>query len=614
MKRLSIFSFLVIAIAITAFAQAPDTLWTRTYGGTGDDQFWNMDLTSDGGFICVGPTTSFGSGQNDIYLVKINAVGTQQWHRTFGGSDNDFACSVQQTADGGFIIIGTTYSYGSGRDDFYLIKTNASGAQQWYRVFGGSNYEWGNGVQQTGDLGYIIVGSTSSYGAGNEDVYVIKTDSTGSPQWERTLGGSDYDHGHKVQQTTDGGYIIVGSTASFGAGNYDVYLIKLDIIGNMQWYRTYGGSGNDYGYMTRQTNDGGFIIGGRTESFGSGDSDGYLIKTDATGTQQWQRTFGGVNYEQLARIQQTSDGGYITSGYTASYGSGNYDLYLIKTDASGNLQWDCTFGGSGNDYGGSSLQTSDWGYIMAGHTQSFGAGGSDGYLIRLAGSPLDLMVTLTPQITPVTIPSGGGGFLFDVEIANNTTSPQAFDIWTQVELPNVGVVPILNRSNLTIPASANFNRTLSQTVPAQAPAGNYLYYAYIGDYPWTVEHFDCFPFEKQGTEGEGYLGDSEDWACYGWFDDEEAVRIQDSGFGIQSCNPNPFNASTVARFELRDASQVKLAVYNIAGREVAVLADGWQTAGAHNVEWEASSMPSGVYFARLDAGGDSQTRKLILLK
>jgi hypothetical protein len=191
-------------------------------------------------------------------------------------------------------------------------------------------------VQQTTDGGYIIVGGTNSFGNGNRDAYLIKTDGNGVEQWNQTFGGVEFDLGNSVKQTTDGGYIITGRTVSFGAGDKDVYLVKTDASGAEQWYQTFGGSAFDLGTCVHQTSDGGYIIAGGTNSSGSGDRDAYLIKTDSNGTQQWNETFGGSAFEVANSVQLTSDGGYIVVGGTDSFGNGNRDVFLIKTSGNGN--------------------------------------------------------------------------------------------------------------------------------------------------------------------------------------------------------------------------------------------------------------------------------------
>ena len=204
---------------------------------------------------------------------------------------------------------------------------------------------------------------------------VLFSSSPATADWDETFGGTEQDRGESVQNTADGGFIIAGSTESKGEGGRDVWLIKTDCRGTVQWDRTYGGSGDDCGHSVRQTADGGYIIVGKTTSYGAGEDDVWLIKTDSEGNHQWDRTFGETGGDVGFDVQQTSDGAYIVTGYTDSYGPSPSDLWLIKTDAGGNELWNRKFGGAEADSGQSILEASDGGYVIAGSTTSFGAGG-----------------------------------------------------------------------------------------------------------------------------------------------------------------------------------------------------------------------------------------------
>ena len=348
-------------------------MFNKTFGGSSNDYVYAVQLTSDGGYILAGYTSSYGAGGNYAWLIKTDAYGNKVWEKIFEG---DRANAVQQTSDGGYILAGETQSNGAD-----LIKTDANGSKVWDNIFGGAT---ANAVQQTSDGGYILAGRTGSIGAGYEDVWLIKTDTDGNKVWEWTFGGNDFDEAHAVQQTSDGGYILAGWTQSYGAGYADAWLIKTDADGNKVWDRTFGGIGWDQADAVQQTSDGGYILAGWTESYGAGRSDVWLIKTDADGNEVWDRTFGGSDYDEANAVQQMSDGGYILAGWTQSYGAGNgnADAWLIKTDADGNEVWDRTFGGSGWDEADAFQQTSDKGYILAGYTLSYGSGNGDAWLIK----------------------------------------------------------------------------------------------------------------------------------------------------------------------------------------------------------------------------------------
>ncbi len=255
-------------------------------------------------------------------------------------------------------------------------------ATRWTRAFGGKNWDAGAAITQTADGGYIIAGVTRSFGAGGDDVWLIRTDSLGDTLWTQTYGGPGDDLGASVQPTTDGGYIVTGWTNSFGAGGDDVWLIRTDSLGDTLWTRTYGGRWTDAGSEVQPTADGGYVLAGGTTSFGAGSFDVYLIRTDANGGALWTTTFGGKVWDDSYSVQQTSDGGYVLAGMTRSFGAGNHDAYLIKTDADGSAVWTRAFGGDSSDYGYSVQQTADGGYVMVGFTESFGAGGEDVWLVK----------------------------------------------------------------------------------------------------------------------------------------------------------------------------------------------------------------------------------------
>jgi len=292
------------------------------------------------------------------------------------------AYALVQTTDGGYALGGYTNSSGAGSYDCWLAKTDAFGNMIWNQTYGGTGEDVAYALVQTTDGGYALAGWTTSFGDGNPFAWLVKTDSAGDMQWNSTCGGGHCEYAWDLVQTTDGGYALAGLTWPIGASFYDFWLAKTDASGNAQWSKHYGGSFHDWGRAIVQTSDGGYALTGLTACLGAGIADVWLVKTDASGDMMWYQTYGGTNIDEAWALVQTTDGGYALAGYTTSFGAGGHDCWLVKTDASGNMQWNKTYGGTSRDYAYALVQTSDGGYALAGMTESFGAGSSDFWLIK----------------------------------------------------------------------------------------------------------------------------------------------------------------------------------------------------------------------------------------
>ena len=365
-------------------ASSPSPYFCKAIGGENDDGGYSLIQTSDGGYAITGYTKSFGAGEGDVYVVKLDANGNLQWTTTIGGPEIEEGVSLIQTSDGGYAIAGVTQSFGAGEDDAYVVKLDANGNLQWTKTIGGKKEDVGFSLIQTSDGGYAIAGATTSFGAGGWDAYLVKLDANGNLQWTKTIGGKEDDKGYSLIQTSDGGYAITGYTKSFGAGGWDVYVVKLDANGNLQWTKTIGGPGNEIGFSLIQTSDGGYAITGPTYSFGAGGADFYVVKLNANGNLQWTTTIGGKEEDVGISLIQTSDGGYAIAGSTTSSGVGEADFYVVKLDANGKPQWTKTIGAKNKNLIKSSIiQTSDGSYVIAGTTGSFGAGKRDVYVVKL---------------------------------------------------------------------------------------------------------------------------------------------------------------------------------------------------------------------------------------
>ncbi|MFN5784486.1 MAG: T9SS type A sorting domain-containing protein [Flavobacteriia bacterium] len=401
-------------------------------GGAQEDFAYSFQQTEDNGFIVAGRTFSFGTGGWECYMSRFNNNGDTLWTKTFGNVLYDELQDVDTTSDGGFIAVGhTTTTDWSG--NVYLIRTNANGTLLWSKEYGGATglSDKGYSVRETSDGGFIISGTTASFGAGGDDVYVLKTNSTGTVLWTTTIGSAGVNEaGREVQQTSDGGYIVAGYSDGLGTSFYDVYLVKLNATGTVQWKKTYGGSSYDFAYTVQQTTDNGYIIGATTSSFGAGDYNAYLLKTDGNGVLQWSKTYGKTGEDRAQCARQTSDGGYILCGRSNSFGAGNFDATLYKTDATGNLLWTKGYGGSGDDQGWYVREIGTNSYVFCGYTVSFGAGIKDALLVKTDanGAPGCNVITATgftaSSVTSVTSTVGTsstGGVLINPSTAVRNT-------------------------------------------------------------------------------------------------------------------------------------------------------------------------------------------------
>ncbi len=348
--------------------------WEKVFGGSKDDESRSIVQTSDGGFAVLGTTKSKGLGVGDIWLLKLNDLGNKTWEKTFGGSKDEAAEFIVQTSDGGFVVVGYTYSKGLGANDGWVLKLDASGGIVWEKTFGGRNFDSLSYVVQTSDGGFAVVGYTSSKGSGGDDLWVLKLDSSGDKTWEKLFGGSYDDTANSIVQTSDGGFAVMGTIQNTSSSDdKDLWLLKLNASGNKTWEKTFGGRGREYPKAIVQMSDGSFVIAADKDDKISMDFDVWILKLNPSGNKTWEKTFGGSKWDSSYSIVQTSDGGFAVVGYTESKGSGDKDGWLLKLDASGDKTWEKVFGWSEKDVFHSIVQTSDGGFAITGYTHSKGA-------------------------------------------------------------------------------------------------------------------------------------------------------------------------------------------------------------------------------------------------
>jgi len=368
-KILAIMFLLIFTSFLSLNAQ-----WAKTYGGIYNEWPRSIQQTSDGGYIVAGETSSFGAGSDDFWILKFASDGSNEWQKTYGGSLYDVAHSIQQTSDGGYVVAGETSSFGNEGQDIWVLKLASDGGSEWQRTYGGDEIVSAPSILQTVDGGYIVAGRISITGEDKwgYDIWILKLTSDGEIEWQKIYGGNRNDSASFLKQRDDGGYIVVGHTESFGAGGVDIWIISLSSAGNIEWQKAYGGSEVEEVNSFQQTSDGGYIAAGRTESFGAGENDFWILKLTSDGDIEWQKTYGESEGEGASSIQQTIDGGYIVAGSTniyAEWGSNSRGkIWILKLSSTGATEWKHAYGGGYTHSASSIRQTSDGGYIVTGST------------------------------------------------------------------------------------------------------------------------------------------------------------------------------------------------------------------------------------------------------
>jgi PKD repeat protein/predicted secreted protein len=411
---------LVFILLLVPFASAKGPVvverWNQTYGGPEDDIGQYFYQITDQGFLILAYTNSYGSGGTDAWIIRTDASGNELSNRTYGGLKNDSFRVAKQMGNGDWLLSGLTDSYGAGKLDAWLMRTDEPGNEKWNKTYGGTGNDQARGLTIPDNNSILLTGWTNSFGAGQMDAWLIRTYANGTLNWSKTIGGPLDEKLRSISKTTDGGYILCGETNSRGFGDSDGWLVKTDGNGNELWNRTFGGPGYDMFYTMNRTNDDGYAITGSTNSFGNGGNDTWLFRVDSNGNELWNRTFGGPFDDIGHRVKQGEDGGYIIAGWTDSSGTGNFDFWLLKTDTNGSMIWNAKSGGISDDKSRDIIETSDGNYAIIGYTTSHGAGKKDVWFIKLD-------VFYPPVVDFTGIPSSGNAPLVVQFYDNSTESP-----------------------------------------------------------------------------------------------------------------------------------------------------------------------------------------------
>lgn len=422
MKKL----FIIITLIALFFVDGKtQTTWEKLFSKNSTDVFRCIREVPAGGYIVAGYTSDFSANDTDAYVVRLNSSGDTTWTFTYNGplSKKDLFYKVIPTSDGGFALCGYTSSVSGISDDALYLKLNSAGQQQWVKFYTGSGKERAQDIIQTADNGYAIVGYTTTAPAQYYDAFLVRTNSTGDTLWTKRYGGSNgpsnYDDANSVKLLSDGGFILGGQSYN-GANGLDQYLTRTNSIGTVIWTKRFGSIQTDNIECVTLLSDG-FILAGNTNTMTTGD-DGYIVKTDTGGTVLWTKSFGGSQPDDLHRVDTTSDGGFIASGTTSSTGGLFPNMWLLRTNSAGDSLWSNAYGGDNHDHGYSGQQTSDGGYIIAGHSGSFGFNNEEGYIVKtgaLGVEPNKLTyTTVLAIVSPTSATCGNANTQIKVELRN----------------------------------------------------------------------------------------------------------------------------------------------------------------------------------------------------
>lgn len=367
--------FLTLSSSPALAAPHAELAEEKDFGFQKADRAFTALPTSDGGYVVAGETLSYymhGSGDYDGFLVKIDDKGYIKWQRDYGKGNDERIVAVQSTKDGGFIMTGYSHSAPWRTDkNVFLVKTNADGTEEWSKIIGEKGDEAGSYVLTTSDGGYLVCGETNSIGAGDKDLYLLKTTDSGKIQWEKTFGGKCAETASVVLELPGAGYLVAGQTNSFGAGNYDIYLLRLNEKGEKLWEKTFGGSDLEEVTSVQLTKDNAFLLAGRTFSYSQSHCDAYLLKVDTAGNEVWESNYPLGNSSLVKSVTPTSDGHYWLAGWVAVKGQQGYDFWLAKVDSNGKKVWEKRLAHSKFVDERFAIQPTDTGYLVTGWWADF---------------------------------------------------------------------------------------------------------------------------------------------------------------------------------------------------------------------------------------------------
>ena len=540
-----------------------------------------------------------------VIICSITSVcwGQSYWKRMYAGTGNNEATAITSTPDGNFIVTGSSSPFGSvNSHDIYLLKIKPNGDTLWTKTYGGNSDNVAYAITPTPDGNFIVAGRSSSFGAGNYDVYLLKIKPDGDTLWTKTYGGNDFEEADAITPTPDGNFIIAGRTYFFNAGSDDVYLLKINPNGDMLWTKTYGGTDWDDAYAITPTSDGNFIVAGYTSSFGAGDV--YLLKIKSNGDTIWTKTYGGTDWDEAYTITPTPDGNFIVAGYTYS---GNWDIYIVKIKPNGDTLWTKTYGGIGNDCAHIITPTPDGNFIIAGGTSSFGVGNDDVYILKIkpngdtlwtktyggTGDDEAFSIAQTSDGNFIVAGNSGGG-VFLLSIINDRyaykNSLFTFKIPVSGDSLNHGYAPLKVPAGMTV----SLGGTISWT-----PATDSVY----------MDHVEFLVFDDFGNK---------DTLTFNIFVNSSYhptaikpvsrfITNKSQAFGISQ------TSSSKIKFNVPSGA-LSLDIYDIRGRQVQHIVPSGTIALWNKTNASGTPVPAGKYVAKMVTGKSSRVQEFMVVR
>jgi hypothetical protein len=626
MKKITLL-FAAMACYVFSNAQAPQLQWSKLYGGSEDEYAFCIEVCHDG-YLIAGHSKSYGhaNGNYDVYLLKIDLQGNVVWEKTYGGSQDEGILSCKQTHDGGYILCGNTRSWAQGLTDAYMLKVNSSGDSLWSKHYGGQTGDGFHSGIPVHQGGFAFSGFSSVYMQGDQ-FYFVKTEGDGDSSWTYTVGGADQDYGIYTRQTDFDGFITVGHTWSEGDES-QVYLVMTDENGGWNWTKAFGGPLEDYGKWIDVTDEPGYVIVGSTQSYGHGSSDFWLVNTDNEGNPMDTYTFGGGASETANGASRDVDGGILMAGDTWSFGVEGPDVFFMKATEEGDSLWAHTWGDEHWQYAYDIKPTLDGGYIVVGRHYSTSTGDNQILVLKYGSNPfinsvmyeryslnkpiLDFQQTY--DTITIDIPEDAniiGMVVYLDEIIHPRIKDLYIKLWHLDRTTGLVARPL--------GGGANFINTVlhpAATILAnsgQGPlTGVYRPNLSVGGIAMNPDpnQYILIVDDASSNNEEGTLNA---WRLQVFYEGAAAVEEPGGQDGsLIEVFPNPCKGEVRLRYLIRDSGYLISDLYMSDGRKVCELVRGERAAGDYEISVDASNLPSGVYFVRVQLGDEVAVRKLVV--